>query len=824
MKQYIIVVVCFASFLFSGGVQGQGKLPAVPGAAVKDTVGRDSLIKALLAPRPKIKPYGQVVTKDFTSMWGLFAVHVKKDQVYFEIADSLLGRDIMVINRLEQGPAGSAFAGEELSERTIQFERGPDSTIRIRFDLVINEADSGDAIHRAVVRSSLNPVAASFPVIAYGKDGKSAVIDVSKFLKEKNFINAIAANSSLGKDVNTASMKDFNLEYIHVYPINVELSISKNLDPKTPAGDPATIVTHTSFIALPRVPLQRRFFDPRVGYFNDEYYAFGDQQQHAELKKFILRWRLEPRDEDVERWKRGELVEPKQPIVIYVDPATPMQWRSYLVQGINDWQAAFEHAGFKHAIIGKEWPTDDTTMHMDDARYSMLCYFPSMVANAYGPNIHDPRSGEIIQTHIGWYHNVMSLLYKWYFIQTAAVDPRARKARFEDALMGELIRFVSSHEVGHTLGLRHNFGASSQTPVDSLRSRHWLDIHGHTSSIMDYARFNYVAQPEDNIPEADLFPRIGEYDKWAIGWGYKSSFSVNAEADKKIVRQWIVDSVGRNSRLWWEEGELKKVDARTLTEDLGDDPVKASVYGIRNLRRILPHIPEWGHEEGGLNENLSDLYKALTDQYQRYLGHVLKSVGGVYFNLRSEEEQGALWSPVPKARQLACLGFFDEQLFTTPYWLLDSNVTSRLLVNETPNVVEDLQVKMINSLIDLERINNLLSAEKNFGKKGLSAAEYIATLHRMIWRELRAGGAVVVDGYRRNLQKSYLGAEIDILSSKGGEDMETDASSLIKADIYQLREQLKAAIPRATDVMTIIHLRDLDRRISDLMERSKQAN
>jgi hypothetical protein len=394
------------------------KFPVVIDTAKKDSVKKDSVSKII--PRSKIKSYASVITKAFKSQMGLFGVHQSKDIVYFEIPDSVLTRDIMLINRLSKVGAGMGmYPGEVLDQKTITFEKGLDSTIRIRFNLVVNEADSSSNIYKAVVNASLNPVVVSFPIVAYGKGGKSYVIDATKFLKDKGIVNAIDASTALAKNANTLLMKDYNIESVHVYPINVEVSISKNMDPKSGVlnANPLTIETHTSFIALPRVPLQRRYSDPRVGYFADYYNAYADDQQKSEQRKFILRWRLEPKDADIEKWKRGELVEPKKPIVIYVDPAAPKQWRPYLIAGINDWQKAFEQAGFKNAIIGKQWPENDITMHVDDARYSMINYFPSDVENAYGPNIHDPRSGEIIQTHIGWYHNVMSLLHNWYMIQ-----------------------------------------------------------------------------------------------------------------------------------------------------------------------------------------------------------------------------------------------------------------------------------------------------------------------------------------------------------------------------------------------------------------------
>jgi hypothetical protein len=452
----------------------------------------------------------------------------------------------------------------------------------------------------------------------------------------------------------------------------------------------------------------------------------------------------------------------------------------------------------------------------------MINYFPSEVENAYGPQVHDPRSGEIIQTHIGWYHNVMTLLHNWYMVQAAAIDPRARKAKFDDELMGQLIRFVSSHEVGHTLGLRHNFGSSSQTPVDSLRSKHYLDAHGHTASIMDYARFNYVAQPEDHIPESDIFPRIGEYDKWAIEWGYKNAWGANADADKKVLNSWIVTRTSQNPRLWFGDGETKRFDPRCQTEDLGDNAMKASAYGIKNLQRILPNLPAWTHEEGGIHENLSDMYTEVQQQYFRYMGHVLKNIGGTRFTIKSEEQTGPAVTPVPKKMQQDAVAFFSTQLFTTPMWLLNKNVLDQTRLPAQPNFVEDTQVKVLNSLMEIGRINQLLEATKQFGSKSYPAEQYVSDVHKIIWKELKAAGPVKIDSYRRNLQKSYLQNILVIVSAKDEANAETDAGSLIRADLLLLQGEIKQAIPRVEDAMTLYHLKDLESRIKELINPNRQ--
>ncbi len=793
--------------------------------AAADTVKKADL-KPKIDPNKKIKPYESIINKNFKTEKGLFAVHRYRDTVYFEISDSLLKRDIMVINRLSKAPGGyGMYAGEQLDEKTIQFEKGADSTLRIRYSLLLNEADPNSAINKAVLRSNLNPLVASFPIVAYSKDSSSCIIDVSKFLLDANFINSIDPGVSLDKELSSSFLKNAAIESIRTYPINLEIAISKTMMSKPQAGStasvPVSLETNTSFVLLPKVPMQRRFFDKRVGYFGYDYNEFGDNQQRAEVKKFISRWRLEPKDADIDKWKKGVLVEPKKPIVIYIDPATPKQWVQPLIDGISDWQVAFEKAGFKNAIIGKPWPENDTTMHMDDIRYSMINYFPSEVANAYGPHIADPRSGEIIQTHIGWYHNVMDLLNRWYLIQAGATDPEARKGKFDDKLMGQLIRFVSSHEVGHTLGLRHNFGSSSKTPVDSLRNLNYLKKNGHTASIMDYARFNYVAQPEDHIPQQYLFPRIGDYDQWAIEWGYKSTHAANADEDQKIVKQWIVDRVGKNPRLWFGDGETRGGDPRVQTEDLGDNSMKASSYGIKNLKRILPNLKTWTYERGGLYGNMARTHVAVLDQYYRYLNHVLSNVGGIYRTYRSEDEKLPVYTATPRKLQIEAIQFFDKELFTTPKWILNANIQDMDMdptfdpkKNPTgANFIEDMQVKTLNTLLDITVLHQILANNIRFGKGTYTVVEHLNGVHNSIWKELKSA-SVNMDSYRRNLQKSYVGALLDVIVTKSAGGTETDVYSIVKAELKSLQQNIKQAIPKTSETLNKYHLIDLESRIS----------
>ncbi|TMI85887.1 MAG: DUF5117 domain-containing protein, partial [Bacteroidetes bacterium] len=544
------------------------------------------------------RPYKEVITDKAKTDDGLFKVHKIDDKYFFEIPDSLMNRDILVVNRISKAAAGMriggffGYAGDQIGQNVIRFQKGPNNKL---FLLNISYAeyakDSTSPMFTAVNNSNIQPIAAAFDIRSLGKDSTGVVIEVTDYINGDN--DVLHFSGSLKSSLRFASIQSDKSYIVSVksYPINVEIKTVKTYSrmaslPGAAGGTSSnmTVELNSSLVLLPKSPMQARYFDKRVGYFNVGYVDYDANPQGVESISVVQRWRLEPKDEDMEKYKRGELVEPKKQIVYYIDPATPKKWIPYLMLGVNDWQVAFEKAGFKNAIVAKVAPTwrEDSTWSLDDARNSAIVYKPSDIANASGPRISDPRSGEIMESHINWYHNVMELIHDWYMIQAGPNDPKARKMLYDDELMGQLIRFVSSHEVGHTLGLRHNFGSSSSVPVENLRNKAWVEANGHTPSIMDYARFNYVAQPEDNISEVGLFPRIGDYDKWAIQWGYKlfPQFK-SAEEEQGYLNRWVIDSL-KNRRLWWGDGESNQDDPRSQTEDLSNDAVKASMYGIKN--------------------------------------------------------------------------------------------------------------------------------------------------------------------------------------------------------------------------------------------------
>jgi hypothetical protein len=570
-------------------------------------------------------------------------------------------------------------------------------------------------------------------------------------------------------------------------------------------------------------------FDSRIGYFSTAYTDFDLNPQGVETVRMITRWRLEPKEEDVQKYLRGELVEPKKPIVFYIDPATPKKWVPYLIQGINDWQVAFEKAGFKNAIVGKEAPVNDPEWSIDNANYSAIVYKPSDIPNASGPHIRDPRTGEILESHINWYHNVMNLLRNWYFIQAAAVDPRARNMRFEDELMGELIRFVSSHEVGHTLGLRHNFGSSSTVPVENLRNKKWVEENGHTPSIMDYARFNYVAQPEDKITEKGLFPRIGDYDKWAIEWGYRwYPENRTPEQEKAALNKVVVEKM-KNERLRFGT-ESDPDDPRNQNEDLGDNAVKASTYGIANLKRIVKQLPTWTKEPNRQYENLEELHGQVITQFNRYMGHVAKYIGGVMNTPKTVEQEGVVVEFVSEARQKEAMNFLQQQLFQTPDWIIGEGIAEYTNRNSLTTIAT-LQNSTLSRLISASTFGKLLRAEAEGEGNVYTVTEMLTDLRKGIWSELATRQPI--DIYRRNLQKAFVDRMAELINPPAPTSAaaaafasqnsieNTDAISIAKAQLRTLAAEIKAALPGVTNATSRAHLMDVQDRIEQALDPKK---
>jgi len=767
---------------------------------------------------------------------GLVEIYKEDERLYMGIPARLLGREMLVVNRIARGATGAkagmmGFGGDEINENTISFSKGPKNLLFIsRVSYLESASDtSANGMYRSFRNSNMQPLVAALGIKKEFKDSLY-VVDITDLLNGDNDI--LFFNQALKTGLGLAGMLPDRsyVEDVKAFPSNLDIHTIKSYLKGT---ETVTYELSSSMVLLPELLMQPRYFDPRIGYFAAEYVDFDANPEGVEGTAMATRWRLEPKDR--EAYLRGELTEPVKPIVFYIDPATPKKWVPYIMQGVDDWNVAFEQAGFKYAIMAKEAPTDDSTWDINDAAHNVIVYKASQVANASGPHVHDPRSGEIIETHINWYHNMLELLRHWYMIQAGAIDPRARKPELDDYLMGQLIRYVICHEVGHTLGLRHNFGASSTMPVDSLRSRTWLDKNGYTPSIMDYARFNYVAQPEDSIPERDLLPRIGAYDKWAIEWGYRwFPGTESRDAERIRLNQWVISKTAHHPELWFGT-ETDKDDPRDQSEDIGDNAMKAGEYGIKNLRRILPHLEEWTREPAKDYANLQALYTELMLQYTRYLFHAAKNIGGIETTPKSVEEKGPVVSFVPKARQEEAMRFLQAQLFATPSWLLDNRIFS---LTGTPAQVtlSGIQDKMLAQLLSDATLNKLVLFADDDPGLAYTPATMLGELTRGIWCELYTGKPI--DSYRRNLQKIYVERVANLLGAEGpqpaplinipgmtpaprGMNKTTDAISVLKGQAQSLLRDIRAGLARQTDEPTKLHLQDCADRLNHTLYPNK---
>lgn len=733
--------------------------------------------KKTVLPDKNAEKYTALIPPDAKVKTGLFTVYQAREKWYFEIPDSLLNRLILSVTRFASAPANPNFFGGEVANQQVVYWEKAAGKLLLRAYSVYSSSDQKGEIRKAVAVNNESPVLACFPIEAVRNS--ASLIDITEFIEKD--IQAFSIRPGLKSRFEISGyQKDKSfIKQIRTFPLNTEMRMvrtylvrldeSGEKDCIFPLAETTGLVTaelNTSFILLPKEPMKRRLYDLRVGYFAHQYEFYGDEQQMAANKKFICRWRLEPRPEDIGKMKRGELVEPRKPIVFYIDPATPEKWRKYMIKAVEDWQPAFEKAGFKNAIYAKEWPENDPDMDREDIRYSIIHYIASPIANSNGHQISDPRSGEIIQARVGWHHNVMKLVHDWYMIQAGINDPQGRKMYVDDELMGRLIEFICAHEVGHTLGLRHNLGASRQTPVEKLRDRKWLEENGHTVSIMDYARFNYVAQPEDSVSVDALFPRIGIYDEWAIQWGYMPVWGTSDDEEERLVLNELIQKKQKENKRLWFGAEGYNRDPRCQREDLGDNPVIAAEYGIRNLKRVMKALPEWTYEKGDFNTHLLDMHRSVIDQYRRFLIHAAVHIGGIYRNFKVAEEEGIVYEPVEREVQRQALQFLGDYFFTPPDWLFGEKYLYRIYESpqrELHKIVDDVLSPELYPLLDPETLLGIKDYAADH-EECYTVEEYLADLKHILFSELQSRQPI--GNFRRHVQQVCVESMISLLNKE----------------------------------------------------------
>jgi hypothetical protein len=791
-------------------------------AVLLGMVAAAAVPEAAIAQQGRQRPNGQEqeeqeaktyqdVVGEAESDEGLFTLHQIDDKLMYEIPLTMMGREMLLLTRVSKAPAGAGYGGSKSNTSVVRWERDGEK-VRLRLVSHSLTADEDSNVYQAVQNSNFEPVIAAWDVEVMNDDESAVVVDVTSLFTGDVPLIGVPSRFRTQFGVRRLDGDRTYLVSANSYPRNVEVrrvvTYEATQVPSNAAANTLSAEMAHSMLLLPDDPMMPRYWDERAGFFSVQSTDFTIENQRAGTKRMITRWRLEP--SDPEAFARGELVDPVKPIVYYIDPATPEKWVPYLIRGVEDWQVAFEEAGFSNAIIGRRAPTpeQDPEFSPEDARFSVIRYLASPVQNASGPHVHDPRTGEILESDIQWYHNVMNLVRNWYFVHTAAANPEARGVEYPDSVMGELIRFVAAHEVGHTLGLPHNMKASAAVTVDQLRSD-WVCENGTAPTIMDYARYNYVAQPGDDTCYS---PKVGPYDKYIINWGYRPIPGADSpEAEIPTLSAWIEE---KGDDPLYRFGDPSRSDPSSLTEALGSNAVEASDLGILNLQRIVENLTEWTYEEGEDYSQLEELYGRVLDQWNRYTGHVATNIGGVYWNRKAQGQDGMPYIPVDRNTQRQAMDYLNRQVFATPTWMLDEDILRRIEEAGALDRISAAQAGSLNRVLNVDVMKRLVEQELFAGSDAYGLIEMLDDLREGVWSELSDGEDI--DPLRRNVQRAYLN-RIAVLMQDDAAWL-TDAPGALRAQLLTLQTDLASARAQVSDRATEAHLIDSEDRIRAILE------